>query len=323
MAQRSTAARPITTAVIVTKVFRKQVIRTILEVAAVLGRLGVKAYVDQSTAVGIYLDPQVAGELGRPALETLSKKDMRDKDLIVVVGGDGSVLGAARTLVDLRLPVLGINRGHLGLLTDVGMADLEEALTRVAAGRYRTEKRMMLSVTVYRPHEEGDPASARSPAGVLVGRSLATNETVIHSGMMAHMMDFNVAINERFMYSLRGDGMIVNTPTGSTAYALSAGGSIIEPHLDVLSLVPMFPQSLNCSPIIIPGKATVRFDFAGMDGSPEWVNISCDGQVTIRADTKCRVYIRQHPTPLLLLHPEGYDYYHVLRQKLGWARGLV
>ena len=125
------------------------------------------------------------------------------------------------------------------------------------------------------------------------------------------------------MYTIRGDGIIINTPTGSTAYSLSAGGSIIEPHLDLLSLVPMFPHSLNCSPIIIPGKSEIKIEFECPDDLPELIAINCDGQVTMRADTKCTVTIRQHQIPLTLMHPHGYDYYSLLRKKLGWGKSLV
>ncbi len=302
---KCTVNKPIKSAVIVSKVYKRPMTSAILDIAKRLESLGVKPYLDQNTSVGFNI----------LEIECISRKQMKDQDLIIVVGGDGSVLGAARTLVDLNVPVLGVNRGHLGLLTDVSPVDLDEALAKVVAGHYTKEDRMMLDVSVYRDDDEG--------VGELVGQSLATNETVIHSGMMAHMMVFNVSIDDRFMYSLRGDGIIVNTPTGSTAYSLSAGGPIIEPHLDVLSLVPMFPQSLNCSPIIIPGQSVVEINFDGHEDFPEWVNINCDGQVTVRADTQCRVIIRQHKTPLSLIHPQGYDYYSILRQKLGWGQSLV
>lgn len=304
MAEQESAA-PIRSAVIVSKVYQRPVAGAIRDIAGLLSKLGVEVYVDQNTQVGFNLSD----------LPCISRSKMRGKDLIIVVGGDGSVLGAARTLVDLEVPMLGVNRGHLGLLTDVSPSGLTEALTQVVNGRYTKEERMLLDVRVFRTDEDG--------AGELVGSSLAMNETVIHSGMMAHMMTFKVSINDKVMYSLRGDGIIVNTPTGSTAYSLSAGGPIIEPHLDVLSLVPMFPQSLNCSPIIIPGKSRVQIDFVCQSDCSEWVNINCDGQVTVRADTRCQVSIRQHRTPLTLIHPEGYDYYSLLRQKLGWGRSLV
>ncbi len=297
--------KPVTSAVIVSKVFRRPMAGAIVELAQMLKRFGITPYVEQTTSVGFNL----------PQLPCVSRRQIRDLDLIIVLGGDGSVLGAARTLVDLKVPILGVNRGHLGLLTDVSPSTLEDAIQKTVEGRYVKEDRMILDMRVFREDDDG--------AGELVGQSLATNETVIHSGMMAHMMVFKVSINGSYMYTMRGDGMIVNTPTGSTAYSLSAGGPIIEPHLDVLALVPMFPQSLNCSPIIIPGKSEVRIDFVSSDDTPEWVNINCDGQVSVRADSHCSVLIRQHSTPLTLLHPEGYDYYSLLRQKLGWGQSLV
>lgn len=301
----SNGNRVIRKAVIVSKVYHRPVGGAIVEIAKLLNRLGVEAYTDQSTAVGFNLDE----------VPILSRRGMKDTDLIIVVGGDGSVLGASRSLVDLQVPVLGINRGHLGLLTDISPNNLEDALTKVVGGHYTTENRMMIDVRVMRRDEEGSEE--------LIGQSLALNETVIHSGILAHMIVCRVSINGRYMYTLRSDGIIVGTPTGSTAYSLSAGGPIIEPHLDVLCLVPMFPQSLNCSPIILPGKSKVEIEFEIKDSMPEWVNVNCDGQVTIRADTKCLVSIRQHPTQLQLIHPAGYDYYSVLRQKLGWGQSLV
>lgn len=298
--------KPIKSAVIVSKVFRRPVSGAIREIAKLLKAMGVEVFLDPNTSIGFNI----------PELKCVSRREMRELDLIIVVGGDGSVLGAARTLVDLKVPMLGVNRGHLGLLTDVSPSDLKENLTKIVSGRYTIEQRTVLDVRISREDEDG--------AGELIGQSIATNETVIHSGMMAHMMTFRVSIDGRYMYTLRGDGIIVNTPTGSTAYSLSAGGSIIEPHLDVLALVPMFPQSLNCSPIIIPGKSEVKIEFENTDREEaELIAINCDGQVTMRADNRCTVYIRQHRVPLTLIHPEGYDYYSLLRQKLGWGQGLV
>lgn len=292
-------------AVIVSKVYHRPVGGAIEEIAAMLMRLGVKPFVDQNTAVGFNLDN----------VPIISRRSIRDVDLIIVVGGDGSLLGAARSLVDLDVPMLGVNRGHLGLLTDISPSNVEHALKKIVEGHYTTENRMMLDVRVFRRDEEG--------VEELLGQSLALNETVVHSGILAHMIVCRVSINGNYMYTLRADGIIVGTPTGSTAYSLSAGGPIIEPHLDVLSLVPMFPQSLNCSPIILPGKSRVEIEFEFKDNTPEWVNVNCDGQATIRADTKCIVCVRQHQNPLRLIHPAGYDYYSVLRQKLGWGQSLV
>lgn len=305
MADSHKPNKKIQKAIIVSKVYHRPVGGAISEVAKLLNNLGVEAYIDQNTAVGFNLED----------VPIISRRYIRDADLIIVVGGDGSLLGAARSLVDFEVPMLGINRGHLGLLTDVSPHNLEKCLKKVVEGKYTTENRMLLDVRVFRRDEDG--------AEEQIGQSLAMNETVIHSGILAHMIVCRVNINGSFLYSLRADGIILGTPTGSTAYSLSAGGPIIEPHLDVLSLVPMFPQSLNCSPIIIPGKSSVEVEFEFKEDVPEWVNINCDGQVTIRADTKCIVCVRQHHTPLKLIHPEGYDYYNILRQKLGWGQSLV
>ena len=297
--------KPIRRVVIVSKVYKRPLSSAILDIAGKLKDLGVEVYLEANTQVGFNI----------PDLKCISKRQMRDVDLIIVVGGDGSVLGVARTLVDLRVPVLGINRGHLGLLTDISPDNLDKCLREVVEGRYTLEDRTMIDVLVSRQSADG--------VGELVGQSLATNETVIHSGTIAHMMVLKVTIGDVYMYTIRGDGIIINTPTGSTAYSLSAGGSIIEPHLDVLSLVPMFPHSLNCSPIIIPGKSEIKIEFECPDDLPELLAINCDGQVTMRADTKCTVVIKQHHIPLTLMHPQGYDYYSLLRRKLGWGKSLV
>ena len=303
--QLAKANKQIKKAVIVSKVYHRPVGGAINEIAAMLARLGVKAFVDQNTAVGFNLDQ----------VPIISRRSIRDTDLIIVVGGDGSLLGAARSLVDLEVPMLGVNRGHLGLLTDISPADVESALSKIISGHYTIEDRMMLDVRVFRRDDEG--------VEELLGQSLALNETVVHTGILAHMIVCRVSINGNYLYTMRADGIMVGTPTGSTAYSLSAGGPIIEPHLDVLSLVPMFPQSLNCSPIILPGNSKVEIEFEIKDNAPEWVNVNCDGQATIRADTKCIVCVRPHQNPLRLIHPAGYDYYSVLRQKLGWGQSLV
>ena len=267
MSESTLQQKQIKSAVIVSKVYKRPVSGAIREIAKKLEDLGVEVFLEANTSVGFNI----------PEIKSLTRSQMRDLDLIIVVGGDGSVLGAARTLVDLKVPVLGINRGHLGLLTDVNPDNLDESLKKVVEGKYTLENRTMIDVRVFRDSEDG--------VGELIGQSLATNETVIHSGTMAHMMTFRVSIDGAYMYTLRGDGIIVNTPTGSTAYSLSAGGPIIEPNLDVLSLVPMFPQSLNCSPIIIPGKLEVKIDFDCPADMAELIAINCDGQVTMRADT--------------------------------------
>ncbi len=295
----------ISTAVVISKVYKRPLADPIRQIVAFLKKFEVKAYVDANTKIGFNLSD----------LQSISKRDMREVDLIIVVGGDGSVLGVARTLVDLGVPVLGINKGHLGLLTDVSPHNLEEKLAKIICGHYFLEERTMLDVKVYRKSADG--------LGEMLGASLATNETVIHSGTIAHMLMLKVTIGQHYMYTIRGDGIIVNTPTGSTAYALSAGGSIIEPKLDVLSVVPMFPHSLNCSPIIIPGKSEVKIEFESPDDLTELIAINCDGQVTMRADTRCQVQICQHATPLKLIHPDDYDYYSLLRKKLDWGKSLV
>ena len=169
--------KPIKSAVIVSKVYKRPVSGAIRDIASKLTKLDVKVYLEANTSVGFNI----------PEIESITRRQMRDLDLIIVVGGDGSVLGAARTLVDLKVPVLGINRGHLGLLTDVNPDNLDDSLKKVVKGYYSLEDRTMIDVRVSRDSEDG--------VGELIGQSLATNETVIHSGTMAHMMVFRVSID--------------------------------------------------------------------------------------------------------------------------------
>ena len=230
--------------------------------------------------------------------------------MAISIGGDGTLLGLCRRVAKDGVPVCGINIGHLGFLADIEPQEIEAKLTKIVRKEYNIEQRLMLSAFIKRKEEY-----------IYVGS--AVNDIVVSKCGVSRMLHFNLDINDYTVTSYKADGLIISTPTGSTAYSLSAGGPIIEPHLDVLSLVPMFPQSLNCSPIILPGKSRVEIEFEFKDNTPEWVNVNCDGQATIRADTKCIVCVRQHQNPLRLIHPAGYDYYSVLRQKLGWGQSLV
>lgn len=225
-------------------------------------------------------------------------------DLVVVIGGDGSMLGAARTLCLTGTPVLGINRGRLGFLTDISPDHLEEKLTEVLEGHYVTEPRFLLDVEVRR--EE-----------VTVARAHALNDIVLHPGQVARMVDFTLDIDGQFVYRQRADGLIVATPTGSTAYALSAGGPIIHPSLEAMVLVPMFPHLLSSRPLVISGNSEVVLRIGdGPDPSPQ---LSCDGQTRLTLQPDDSLHIRRKPERLMLLHPRGYDYFDSCRSKLGWS----
>ncbi len=229
-------------------------------------------------------------------------------DLVIVVGGDGNMLGAARVLAHYDVAVIGINRGKLGFLTDIKPDQFETQLAPVLAGEFDTEWRFLLQADIYR---QGQHLCSHN----------AMNETVLHPGQVVSMLEFEVYINDKFMYSQRADGMIVSTPTGSTAYALSAGGAILSPNLDALILVPMFPHTLSARPIVIDGQSVVKLIASPEMGSRP-LKISCDGHVSLPALPGDEIIIQRAPLKLRLIHPKGHNYFEVLRSKLGWGSKL-
>ncbi|UTW49446.1 NAD(+) kinase [Bacterioplanoides sp. SCSIO 12839] len=229
-------------------------------------------------------------------------------DLVIVVGGDGSLLGAARALAKFNTPVLGINRGRLGFLTDISPDDtMLDAVQDVLDGEYIEERRFLLDAEVKR---DGNP----------IGSASALNDVVLHPGKSARMIAFDLYIEGQFVYSLRSDGLIVSTPTGSTAYSLSGGGPIMHPRLDALVLVPMFPHTLSSRPIVVDGKSEIKIVVsAEQDIYP---TISCDGQNHVSCAPGDAITIRKKAHKLKLIHPKGHNFYEICRTKLGWASDL-
>jgi len=217
------------------------------------------------------------------------------------------MLGAARALVDYDTPLLGINRGQLGFLTDVPTHELESRIDSVISGKYILEKRFLLDMTLERD-------------GETVGQSPALNEIVLHPGKTTRIIAFELFINGQFVSSQRADGMIIATPTGSTAYALSGGGPIIHPKLDAVLLLPMFPHTLNSRPIVLDGDSLLKLVIGQENGI--WPTVSCDGQVHIAAAPNDIITISKKKKQLSLVHPADYNYYHVCRAKLGWSSRL-
>ena len=249
--------------------------------------------------VAVQIDPLLPGvslvEIGKSC------------DLAIVVGGDGNMLGAARVLSRFKICVIGVNRGNLGFLTDLDPDDFCEPLEQVLAGDYITEHRFLLEVEVHR-HEKIKASNA------------AVNEAVLHHGKVAHMMQFEVYINESFVYSQRSDGLIISTPTGSTAYSLSGGGPILTPNLDVLTLVPMFPHTLSSRPLVVDANDQVRIKVSG--NNDENLQVACDGHVVLTVLPGDDILIKKNPNKLRLVHPKNHDYFHVLRNKLNWGSNL-
>jgi NAD+ kinase len=240
---------------------------------------------------------------------TLVSEDQlgQQADLAIVLGGDGSLLGAARTLARYETPVLGVNRGRLGFLTDISPDELGEQVAAVLDGDYHRETRFLLDAEVLRE-------------GVPVGKADALNDVVVNSGTSAQMIEFELYINDTFVYRQRADGLIISTPTGSTAYSLSGGGPIMHPTLDAIVLVPMFPHALSSRPIVIDGNSEIRIDI--LERNRIHPPVTCDGQVNITAQPGDSVTIRKKEHRLTLLHPLGHDFYASCRDKLHWSNAL-
>ncbi|GLP97108.1 NAD kinase [Paraferrimonas sedimenticola] len=228
-------------------------------------------------------------------------------DLAIVIGGDGNMLGAARVLARYDIGVIGVNRGNLGFLTDLPPEGFEPQLEEVLNGEYDTEKRFLIEAEVVR---QGEMNSSYT----------AMNEVVLHPGQVAHMIEFEVFVDDKFMYSQRADGMIVSTPTGSTAYSLSAGGAILTPNIDAFILVPMFPHTLSARPIVIDASSTIKLQVSP-DSRVEQM-ISCDGHITLPVMADDQIVIRRSEQRLRLIHPKQHDYFEALRSKLGWGSRL-
>ncbi|MDA3920312.1 MAG: NAD(+) kinase [Salinisphaera sp.] len=229
-------------------------------------------------------------------------------DLVVVVGGDGTLLDAGRAVAASDTPLLGINLGRLGFMVDVLPADMKTTLDDVFAGRFIAESRLMIEV------------SLRRADGTLEEEMFtAINECVIRNQSFARVLDFDTYMNGDFISHHRADGMVVATPTGSTAYALSGGGPVLHPGLSALALVPICPHTLSDRPLIVDAHHEIEVTVASeLDGAALFTT---DGQLTHPLAASDSVLIKRSPHDLHLIHPPGYDYFNILRNKLQWGRG--
>jgi NAD+ kinase len=255
----------------------------------------------------IVLGAKTADSISCTDYPTAAIEDLGSQcDVVVAVGGDGNLLGAGRKLSLTDTPVVGINRGQLGFLTDVRPDDIEQTLLPILRGDYIEEPRLLIHAAVKR-------------GGKTLFESNALNDVVLFPGEVAHLIEFELHINGQFVYSQRSDGLIAATPTGSTAYSLSAGGPILQPDLDLLILAPMLPHSLTSRPIVIDADSTVVIKVA----EPYKACVSYDGQEQSRLEAGDEIHISKQKAPLRLLHPKTQDYYQILREKLNWGRQLI
>ena len=259
--------------------------------------------------VSVILDQQTAELLPDHGQAECVREDLGQRcDLVIVVGGDGSMLSAARAVANGGVPVIGVNRGRLGFLTDILPEEIEPRIDQVLSGRFTIESRFLLEVESNR---EGD----------INALGCALNDVVLHPGRAAQMIEFELFVDDRFVYSQASDGLIVATPTGSTAYALSAGGPIMHPSLNAIALVPMHPHSLSSRPIVVDGESEIRI-VVGQRHAAE-PKLSCDGEVKFTAMAGDQLLVRKKSVPLELMHPLDHNFYQACRSKLGWGSRLI
>lgn len=278
---------------------RSQDIReTVSTVCAFLKEKGCRVIFESSLASSLG-----AGDVEKATIETLGPMI----DLALVIGGDGALLSTARAMVEYKVPLLGINRGSLGFLTDIKPSEVEQKLEEILAGKFHTEHRFCLetSITNHNVTQLGH----------------ALNEIVLSAQGAHHLIQYEIYVDKQFVCRQRADGLIISTPTGSTAYALSGGGPIIHPELNALTLVPMFPHTLSMRPIVINGDSTILLRVKENINSQ--IQMSCDSQTFISVNEESMIEIRKKQESIQLIHPTSYNYYKSLRSKLHWGSGLV
>ena len=262
------------------------------DLAKLLSDLGCEAFIEFDTATHLALS-------GYP---TKTARDFAGEiDLVVVLGGDGTMLGIARQLAGSNVPLVGINMGRLGYMTDIPIQSVHTTLPKIIAGDYEADTRTLLDAVVLRNGKE-------------INRALALNDVVVNRSGISGMVELAVHVNGSFMYNQRSDGLIISTPTGSTAYALSAGGPILHPHVAGILLAPIAPHSLSNRPIVLPQDSVTIIEV--VDGREVIVNFDMQSQTNLQSGDK--VEVRQSTKTIDLLHPSNHSDYKTLREKLHW-----
>ncbi|MCC8401346.1 NAD kinase [Paraburkholderia sp. MMS20-SJTN17] len=262
------------------------------ELAACIAKLGLEVVFEADTAaeIGVTDYPTLPpGEIGARA------------DVAVVLGGDGTMLGIGRQLAPYRTPLIGINHGRLGFITDIPISDMRETVPQMLSGNFEREERMLLEARIVR---DGTP----------IYHALAFNDVVVNRSGFSGMAELRVSVDGRFMYNQRSDGLIVATPTGSTAYSLSSQGPILHPQLQGIVLVPIAPHALSNRPIVLPDESKVSIQIV----SGREVNVNFDMQSFTSLELGDTIEVRRSRHTVPILHPVGYSYYATLRKKLHW-----
>ena len=248
----------------------------------------------------IFLEKETAAEIRERGLdyEAIGGK----ADLAVVIGGDGTLLAAARNLVRHRVPVVGVNLGRVGFMTDIGHRDMQNGIAAILEGKYKVEERTLLEAEILRGKE-------------CLLRTLALNEAVITKGAQGRLIEFELSLEGEFVYSLRADGVIVATPTGSTAYALSAQGPILHPAVPAFALVPLAPHSLSARPVSVSDKCVIEIHLK----HAQEARAHFDGLALANLQDGDRIVLKRSADTVRFVHPPGYKYFATLREKLGWS----
>jgi len=247
---------------------------------------------------------ELRGYLAKRGCEVLPEGETK-ADLAIVIGGDGTMLAAARELVRHRVPLVGINQGRLGFMTDIGHDDMQAGVGAILDGSYVIEERSLLDAEIRRE-------------GKSVLRTIALNEAVIGKGSQGRLIEFELSVDGEFVYTLRADGMIVATPTGSTAYALSAQGPILHPAVPALTLVPLNPHTLSARPVSVSDRCLIEIAIVqALDARAHF-----DGLALADMAEGDRLILKRSADVVRFVHPPGYRYFATLREKLGWSEAI-
>ncbi|MBL8489653.1 MAG: NAD kinase [Rhodocyclaceae bacterium] len=257
----------------------------------------------RSRGLTVLVEEDTAASVGAPGFPPASFERIgNDADVAIILGGDGTFLSAARRLTPYQVPLVGVNQGRLGFMTDVARDQMLAGMDDLLEGRFSREERILLEAEVIR-------------SGDRVNRTLALNDVVMSKGEMGRMIEFELHIDGEFIYVLRADGMIMATPTGSTAYALSANGPILHPAMGAIAIVPLCPHGLSYRPITVSDSSVIELVLL----NPHDAMIHFDGQVRCDARAGDRLVVRRAPETIAFLHPPAYSYFAMLREKLHWS----
>jgi len=255
----------------------------------------------------VIVDLKCATLLAESSIESCETQSLgRLCDLAIAIGGDGTFLAATRAIVDFNIPIIGINLGRLGFLVDISPEQIQCKLNNILQGKYTEEKRYLLHTKIIRDEQ-------------IIHQETSVNEVVVHRWVTPSMIEIVTHIDGVYLNSQRSDGLIISTPTGSTAYSLSAGGPIIHPSLNALVLVPLSPHTLSNRPIVIDDNSEIEISFC----QTKQINalVTCDHLEIPKVLISDKILIKKLPTPIRILHPEDHDFFNTLRKKLNWSSG--